>query len=424
MTDHHHHGDGILSRRHLLAGSSAFLTLGGGLRVAFADTPLSSIATTGVAAAPTNNNPILVAIFCRFGQDGMQLVAPAEDSNYISNRPTIGIPPSGPGAGLPLGSLDGVNFYFHPLVPELLAMYNAGQLAPIVAAGVPTVIRSHFEAQDMMERGGADGMTNPDTGWLARHIASVGAKQTSLSTISMSSNTPTSLTGDNEAIAIPSPAGYNVSGGAHTTSVSQTLLTGTTAYEAKAMELINSISTVQSSYAALSGNNQNGLGYTNGDLSTALKALATMIKMNVGVTVATVDMGSWDHHQNLTPNFNARATELSKAISAFWKDITAYQQQTTIVTMTEFGRRFTENASHGLDHGSASTMMVMSSKMNGGKIYGQWPGLAANQLFGGDLAVTTDYRQVLSEVIVKAHGEPNVANVFPTVNYQPLGLFS
>src|SRR5579863_3603179 len=121
----------ILSRRHLLAGSSAFMALGGGLRVAFADTPV------GTAAAA---NPILVAIFCRFGQDGMQLVAPAEDANYISNRPTIAIAPSGPGAGLPLGSLDGVNFYLHPLAPELQALYNAGQLAPIVAAGVPTVI--------------------------------------------------------------------------------------------------------------------------------------------------------------------------------------------------------------------------------------------------------------------------------------------
>ena len=125
-----------------------------------------------------------------------------------------------------------------------------------------------------------------------------------------------------------------------------------------------------------------------------------------------------------TPAFTSRATELSKGIAAFWKDIASYQAQTTIVTMTEFGRRFQENANRGLDHGSASTMMVVSSKLNGGKVYGTWPGLADNQLFGGDLAVSTDYRTVLSEVLVTQHGEQKIANVFPTVPYYPLGMFA
>jgi uncharacterized protein (DUF1501 family) len=410
--------DVILSRRNVLAGSSALIALGGGLRVSLAaDTPTS---TTGGSTTAQGTNPILVVIFCRFGQDGMQLVAPSGDANYIKNRPTIAISAS---AGLGLGTLNGVDMYMNPNMPEIKALYDAKQMAPVVAVGVPTVIRSHFEAQDMMERGGADGMPNPDNGWLTRHIASTGGEKTTLATLAVQTNTPTSLAGDNLALAIPSPSNFQVSGGTSTTNVTRALFRGNTAYEAKALETIDAIANVQAAYKALSSNNQSGLGYTNGDLSTSLKNLATMIKMNVGVSVATVDMGGWDHHQNLTAAFTSRSTELSKAIGAFWKDIAAYQGQTTIVTMTEFGRRFQENANRGLDHGSASTMMVVSSKINGGQVYGQWPGLAPNQLFGGDLAVSTDYRTVLSEILVTQHGEQKIANVFPTVPYYPIGLF-
>ncbi len=420
--------DMTISRRRLLATSSAFIALGGGLNVAFAaDTPPTGASnTTGGSAttAPQSTNPILVVVFCRFGQDGMQVVAPAGDANYIANRPTIRVPTTGLTAGLGIGTLDGVDMYMHPQLAGLKTLFDAGQMSPVVAVGVPTAIRSHFEAQNMMERGGADGMTNPATGWLARHMASLGGSQPALSTIAVSSNAPTSLVGDNQALSIPNPQSFNVSGGTYTSNVTRGLVKGTTDYEKKAMETIDAIANVQNAYHALNSNNQSGFGYTNGDLSTALKSLATMIKMNVGVSVATIDMGGWDHHQNLTPAFNGRASELSQSIAAFWQDIAAYQKQTTIVTMTEFGRRFTENANRGLDHGSASTMMVVSSGLQGGKVYGAWPGLAANQLYGGDLAVTTDYRAVLSEILVKRHAETAISSVFPTVAYKPLGLFT
>jgi uncharacterized protein (DUF1501 family) len=413
--------DVILSRRNVLAGSSALVALGSGLSVSFAaDTPISSGGIASPAAAQSTNQ-ILVVIFCRFGQDGMQLVAPAGDPDYIKNRPTIAVSAS---TGLGLGTLNGVDMYMNASMPEIKALYDAKQMAPVVAVGVPTVIRSHFQAQDMMERGGADGMVNPNNGWLARHIASTGGEKTTLATVAAQTNTPTSLAGDNQALAIASPATFQVNGGTATSNVTRTMFRGSTAYELKALETIDAIANVQTAYKNLSSTNQNGFGYTNGDLSTSLKNLATLIKMNVGISVATIDMGGWDHHQNLTPAFTSRATELSKAIAAFWKDIAAYQPQTTIVTMTEFGRRFQENANRGLDHGSASTMMVVSSKINGGKVYGQWPGLASNQLFGGDLAVTTDYRTVLSEIMVTQHSEQKIATVFPTVPYYPIGLFA
>jgi uncharacterized protein (DUF1501 family) len=414
--------DMTISRRGLLGGASAFMTLGGGLRVALgADLPVA-LGGTGASSpttpAPTGA-PILVVIFCRFGQDGLQLVAPSGDANYIAARPTIRILPSD---SMGLGTLDGVDMFLHPNMPELKKLYDAKQLGTVVAAGVPTNIRSHFEAQDMMERGGADGTTLPGNGWLARHMASLGGVAAPLGTVAVSTNMPTSLLGDAQALAIPNPANFNVSGGTATSNVTRGLIRGTTDYEKRALETLDAITNVQTAYKALSSNTQSG--YTNGDLSTPLKSLATLIKMNVGISVATVDMGGWDHHQNLTAAFNTRATELSRSIAAFWNDISAYQAQTTVVTMTEFGRRFQENANRGLDHGSASTMMVLGGSLNGGKVYGQWPGTAANALFSGDLAVTTDYRTVLSEILVKKHSEAAIKTVFPNVPYNPLGLFA
>jgi uncharacterized protein (DUF1501 family) len=410
-----------VSRRNLLGGASAFLALGGGLQVAFgADLPVA-LGGTGVTkseAPAAVTDPILVVVFCRFGQDGLQLVAPSGDPNYIAARPTIRIAAS---SNYGLGTLDGVDMFFNPNMPELKALYDAKQLAPIVAAGVPTNIRSHFEAQDMMERGGADGTATPMNGWLARHMnaQSISAP---LGTVAVSTSMPTSLMGDNQALAIPNPANFNVSGGTATSNVSRGLMRGTTDYEKKSLETLDAITNVQTAFRALSNNTQTG--YTNGDLSTSLRSLATLIKMNVGISVATIDMGGWDHHQNLTGAFTPRAVELSRSLNAFWNDISAFQSKVTVVTMTEFGRRFQENANRGLDHGSASTMMVLSKDMNGGKVYGLWPGTAPNQLYGGDLAVTTDYRTVLSEVLVKRHNEAKVANVFPNVPYNPLGLFA
>jgi uncharacterized protein (DUF1501 family) len=146
--------------------------------------------------------------------------------------------------------------------------------------------------------------------------------------------------------------------------------------------------------------------------------------MNVGVDVVTVDYGGWDHHNNLVNEFGARTVEFARALSAFWTDMANYRDRITLVTMTEFGRRFQENANQGTDHGSASGMLILGGNVNGGKIYGSWPTLAPAALDAGDLAVTTDYRQVLAEILVKRHAETKIGTVFPTLKYAPLGIVS
>ena len=398
----------ILTRRNLLGGAAAasvLTTVGPGLRVAF--------------SADTSARDTLIVLFQRGAADWLQMLAPAGDAYYINARPNIRAAAT---ASMGVGTMSGTDIYLSASAPELKSLYDAGSLAFVHAVGMSTNSRSHFDCQDMMEKAAVDSEPKQSTGWLARHMNSIGTGLPILSTLSSSSSTPVSLLGDNQAIAVGNSTAFNVSGGDANAGLIRSLNTGNSVYESKARETLDAVSSIQIGLKTVNTASSNSAGYTTGALSTSLRSLAQMIKMNVGVTTATVDFGSWDMHNGLVNEFATRTTEFSRAISAFWKDIAAYQGRVTLVTMTEFGRRFTENASLGTDHGSASGMLVLGGNVNGGKLYGTWPGLAPNQLSNGDLTVTTDYRQVLAEILSTRHGEQNLSLVFPTIKYAPLGI--
>lgn len=416
-----------LTRRNLLvsATSGAFMASAGpGLRVS-------------LAADGSTSGDILVVLFARGGIDGLQLVAPANESPYQDARPTIAVQTSGTNAGIPIANgLGGVDFFMNPDATGLSDLYSSGNLALIHAAGVPTENRSHFKSMDMMERGLADNETIITSGWLTRHIESLTAERPLLSTISTGSSNPISLLGYPQAVSIPNVQNFNVSGGDVNANVIAALnASGGSAYQQVALQTLDAINTVQSkleeleepepdSEATDGEEEDSSPAYTNGPLSGALRNLATLIKMDVGLDVATVDHGGWDHHNNLINEFSNNATELSQSLAAFWDDMVDYQDRITLVFMTEFGRRLNENASAGTDHGSGSVMMVLSGNANGGQMYGEWPGLNGVNLDNGDLAVTTDYRQVISEVLAKRHNSSSLDTVFPTVPYEPLGLLN
>ena len=402
-----------ISRRKLLTSASAGAALtavGPGLSVSMAQ-----------QASATND--IMIVLFQRGGCDWLQMVAPAGDPNYMAARPTIRVPTSGTNAGLGLDTFDGVDFYMSPSAPELKSLYDTGDLAVIHATGLPTDDRSHFTCQDNMEKGVADGEALQNTGWLTRHIASTGGAASDLSIISSGSANPISLLGEVDTVAISNPEDFEVSGGTVNADVIRAMNPGGSAYQNVAQSTLDAVDTVQSGLANVSDVASNA-EYTNGDLSKSLSSLATLIKMDVGVNVATVSFGGWDHHNNLPNEFGQRTTEFSQALNAFWTDMAEYHDRITLVTMTEFGRRLYENANQGTDHGSASAMMVLSGNVKGGNIYGAWPGLAAGQLTNGDLTTTTDYRQVLAEIMIARHGEQNLEAVFPTVQYNPLGFMT
>jgi len=403
-----------ISRRSVLTSVSAGAALaavGPGLKVSF-------------AADATTPRDILIVLFQRGACDWLQMLAPAGDPSYISNRPSIRVRTDNATPGIGIGSMNGTDFYLSSSAPELKALYDSNQLAFVHAVGMETADRSHFICQDMMEKGNADNETQQNAGWLTRHLASSGAGGAELSTVSSSGTNPVALLGDAGAVAIADVTQFNVSGGTANANVIRALNTGATSYQKAAAAALDAVASVQAGLVGVPDTSA-AAGYTGGALSQSLRSLGRLIKMNVGLDLATVDFGSWDMHNSLVGEFATRTTEFSRAISAFWTDMADYRSRITLVTMTEFGRRLRENASQGTDHGSASGMLILGGNVKGGQLYGNWPGLAASQLTaGGDLAVTTDYRQVLGEILVKRHAEKNLSAVFPTIKYNPLGFIN
>jgi uncharacterized protein (DUF1501 family) len=309
-------------------------------------------------------------------------------------------------------------------MPELKALYDAKALAVVHAAGLPTESRSHFVSQDKMERAVADGEPPLPGGWIGRHLLARNLVLPGLGAITSGPDIDVALQGYNNAVSVTNLALFNVQGGDFNLNIIEAMNAGPEPAAAAARATVNTIRTVQASAAALVPDDKNTAGYTNGDLSTSLKSVANIIKANVGLEVATVDFGAWDHHNNLNLYFPDHAAELSQGLAAFWRDMKDYRGRLTVVAMTEFGRRLQENASAGLDHGSASVMFALGGTVNGGRLYGHWPGLKPTDLHAGDLAVTTDYRQVLQEILVKRRGEVTPQAVFPTLAAQPLGIIA
>jgi len=407
-----------LSRRHFLTAASVGAIAAGGVVAARLGPRVHGVFAPKAGDAPRD---ILVSVFLRFGCDGLTMVPPADSADYHDSRPTIALKTSGPKAALPLGTLGGVPFFLHPNAPELKGLYDAGRLAVVHAAGLPTESRSHFISQDKMDRGVTDGEPLLQGGWLARHIQARNLSLPGLGAVSCAPAIDVALQGYGGAMAVPDIKIFNIVGGDANRQVINRLNTGTDMLTAVARETVTTIETVQARLATLSPETGGG-GYGTGPLSASLKSLAATIKLDLGLEVATVDYGGWDHHVDLNAQFPSQTQELSQALYAFWNDMHAYQDRLTIVTMTEFGRRVKENANGGVDHGAASFMFALGHHINGGRLYGQWPGLKAGDLHAGDLAVTTDYRQVLQEILVKCRGEITPQAVFPTLPYKPLGL--
>lgn len=412
-----------LSRRSFLATASAgpaLVTLAPGVRGAF-------------AADGTDTGNLLVIVFLRGGMDGLHLLAPATSAAYQAARPDIAHTATGNNAALPVGDLDGKELFLHPRATGLLDLYASGDLALIPASGLLSENRSHFESMDMMERGIADGETDANTGWLTRHLSTLGQDLPLLSTVAVGSSNPISLLGY-PAPAIASADDFNVWSGPSTLDLLRGMAEGSaTGYADATRQTVDAIQEVQSKLTPfnLSGGTDTETdatepeaSYPGGGFSSAMQNLAAMIKGGLGLQTATVDMGGWDHHNNLINEFNGRVTELSDTLAAFWQDVADDRDRITLITMTEFGRRVEQNGSQGTDHGNASVMMALGGAVNGGQIYGAWPGLnAADLTSGGDLEITTDYRAVVMEALAKRTNNPGVTQVFPTVAEDYLDIF-
>jgi uncharacterized protein (DUF1501 family) len=359
-------------------------------------------------------NKTLVCIFQRGAMDGLMAVSPYTDPNLKIMRPTLYMSPAQT-EGKQF-DLDG-RFGLHPSFESLYPYFGENRMAIVHGVGSPNTTRSHFDAQDYMESGTPFSKGTP-SGWLNRAVGLMGHDATPFRAVSLTSAMPRSLYGDNEAVAINNlqdfaiqmrgnPMAANMAAGSFEELYDQTSnnilnKAGKESFDALKMLNVNNIKNYQPTA---------GVVYPNSPLGNSLKQIAVLIKMNIGVEVAFAESGGWDTHFNqgaANGAFARNARDFSDSIAAFWKDLAAYQDDVTIMTMTEFGRTAAQNGTGGTDHGRASCLFVLGNDVKGGKVYQNIGSLAKDSLEDGrDLPVSTDFRAVFSSV---ANGHLQINN--------------
>jgi uncharacterized protein (DUF1501 family) len=372
---------------------------------------------------------VLVSLFLRGGMDGLNVVVPHGEDTYYKLRPSLNVPKPGSSkdAAIDLNGFFGVHPNFAPLVPH----FKEGNLAFVHAVGSGDPSHSHFEAMDAMERGLRYSGERAADGWLSRHLLATPAlKATPLRAVAIGGILPSSLSGASSALAMESVDEFRLDLDPTEEEVFRHSLTQmygegkdvlTTAGR-ETLEVLGTLNRLQpKSYKP-----SNGAVYPNSDLGQALKQVAFLIRADVGLEVAVLDKGGWDTHvaQGATTGIlSSQLDDVAKSIAAFARDMGSEMGHVTLVAQTEFGRRAYENSGAGTDHGHGSVMTILGGGTKGGKVYGRWPGLNDHQLDGpGDLAVTTDYRTVLAEVLTLRMANPDVDAVFPGLEGSPLGL--
>jgi len=413
----------ITTRRSFLKGCLAAGAAGSLSRLGFAG-----------GRAEGFNEDILVVVFLRGGCDGLNLVVPVDGpqrSLYEAARPYLAVPTSGNNAAWPL---DG-EFGLHPATVALRPLWQDGKLAVVHATGMHDPTRSHFEAEDYLEMG-TPGDKSIASGWLHRHLASAAnlPEEILIPALSVGYYQPTSLLGSAEALTIPDASYFEYLWGPwqwqdpERTAQRTLYAGGSSEVHAAGLHAMNAVDVVHA-YTSDSYSPGGGAAYPEDELGNLLALAAQLLRADVGIRVVTVDQGGYDHHENEGEAGDGDLATLFKSLAdgllAFVTDLDAanLMGRVTILTMTEFGRRVEENADRGTDHGHAAPMLLLGGPVAGG-LHGRFPGLEPENMFEEiDLEVTTDFRRVLSEVLIRRLGNPKLGTVFPGYReYDPLGV--
>jgi uncharacterized protein (DUF1501 family) len=325
-------------------------------------------------------------------------------------RPSLAIPRPSPSSTDAAIDLDGF-FGLHRALGPLADLYREKHLAIVEAVGSPDPTRSHLDAQDFMESG-TPGRKSTRDGWLNRSLPRSAASP--LRAVSMGPLLPRTLRGSNAAVAIDSIENFRVrdprAAGRFETMYAAAPDPVLQRSARDTFEAVRMLESLQRQPRTPAG----GADYPRGRLGQSLQQIARLIKADLGVEVAFADVGGWDHHVNEALPLQNLLREFGQGIAAFWRDLGDRMEDVCLVTMSEFGRTARENGNRGTDHGHANVMFVAGGRVRGGTIYGEWPGLGPDQLYEGrDLALTTDFRDVLGELVAHHLGNPNLAAVFP-----------
>ena len=385
---------------------------------------MPSFLQRAIAATAAPNKKKMVVLFQRGAMDGLNVVVPFGERNYYGMRPTISIPqPRSSGSDAAI-DLDGF-FGLHPSLQPLEPLFHSGQLAIVQAVGSPDPTRSHFDAQDFMESG-TPGLRATGDGWLNRSLQSLPEEKPSpFRAVAFGPYLPRTLQGIAPAIAVPELKQFKMFGpqqtveGGFEAMYAQTVDKALHGVGQETFEAIDQLKKINpDTYQP-----ENGAQYPKGRFGQSLEEIAELFKADVGLEVAFLDSGGWDHHVNeggVQGQLSNLLRDLGQGIAAFHQDMGDRMEDVVFVSMSEFGRTARENGNRGTDHGHANCMFVMGGAIKGGKVYTRWPGMGEGQLYEGrDLAVTTDYRSVLSEILTKHLGNRDLTKVFPGFEAAP-----
>jgi uncharacterized protein (DUF1501 family) len=379
-------------------------------------------ATFGMELKGAAKGKVLICLFQRGAADALNVIVPHGERAYYSLRPNISIPRPSANAANSAIELDGF-FGLHPSLQSLKPLWDQGLLAPIHAVGSPNSTRSHFDAQDYMETATPDRKGTSD-GWLNRYLATHGTcescdvKESAFRAVAMTQQTPRIFEGDAPTVAMAGLEQFSVrASGTQVQRLEALYRTGKAdVVHGTGKEMFDAIKMLQSAnpqrYAA-----DNRAVYPGSQFGQRMLQIAQLIKSDLGLEIAFADMGGWDTHANQGASTGQLATRLedfSRSIAAFAQDMGDRMENIVVMTMSEFGRTVKENGNRGTDHGHAGSMFVIGGAVKGKKVYGKWPGLESGQLHEGrDLALTTDFRTVFSEVAGKHLGASKLAEIFP-----------
>ena len=377
-----------------------------------------------VAESVSPSKKKMVVLFQRGAMDGLNVVVPFAEPNYYRLRPTIAIPQPQSGSLDAALDLDGF-FGLHPSLQPLQPLFQNGQLAIVQAVGSPDPTRSHFDAQDFMESG-TPGVKATEDGWLNRAMQSMPEENASpFRAVAFGPYLPRTLSGSAPAVAIPDLKQFRMYGpqqtveGGFEAMYAQTVDQALRGVGTETFEAIDQLKKINpDAYQP-----ENGAQYPPSRFGKSLMEIAELFKADVGLEVAFLDSGGWDHHVNeggVQGQLSNLLRDLGQGIAAFHQDMGDRMGDVVFVSMSEFGRTAHENGNRGTDHGHANCMFVMGGDVKGGKVYTRWPGMNDGQLYQDrDLAVTTDYRSVLSEIMLKHMGDRDMKMVFPGFENDP-----
>ena len=374
-----------------------------------------------VAFGAPGDGDVLVVLTLRGGFDGLAAVPPVGDPEYRRLRPTLAI-------GEDDAKRIGGPFGLHPALEPLFRFWDEGRLAVVHAVGQPSSSRSHATATADLERAAP---ASTRSGWIDRSLGAVGEAGLLAGSAVGSPALPASMSGQHDKVAIGRIRGMRLSLGEDVVPLGSWQQAISQLHAGAEPEVTRPTSLALRAVGglrSLSGQPDDPLaaGYPGGRLGEALHDVARLVKNRLGLRVAAVETGGWDLHVNAGRTdggpMHDRLRELGQALAAFANELGGDFGRVTVVTVSEFGRRAAENGSFGTDHGRGTASLVLGGAVRGGRVYGRWPGLAPDRLVDGDLAITTDVRSVLAEVLTARLRASSTTGAFPDFRPSTLGL--